>query len=595
MHFFLFFKLFYFSCFYVIIMVSWCFVIEVVSMAYFLKKTKQQNRLYLAIYESFYSPEVNGTKHRCFKSLGNIESIKANGIADPISFYSDEVKKLNEQRKSDRSNRKFNQKLISDVSPERFLGYFPLANILNTLDVEEHFGYMQSTCHFHFDVYDIFSSLVFARAVSPSSKLKTFHDILPSLFKPVAFSYDQLLDALGFIGSEYEKFVEIFTVATKENFGIDTKHTYFDCTNFYFEIDRETDFQRKGPSKEGRHDPIVGLGLLLDSDMIPIGMKMYPGNESEKPVFRKTIQALKKQNNIDGRTIQVADKGLNCARNIIEAIDNCDGYIFSKSVKQLPKTERTWIFLEDGYAPVYDDAGEIHYSFKSCIEEYKYSYIDDSGKTIRKKVKEKRIVTFNPKLQKKQLREIGRLVEKAKKCKASQAKKDEYGDSAKYIEFKSADGKKVIASLNEKAIQKDMELAGYNLLVTSEIRMDDREVYNAYHELWRIEESFRIMKSELDARPVYVQKEDTIKGHFFICYVTVLLIRLFQFKVLKGRYSTSEICTFMKEFRIVKINENRYINMTRASDFITNLAIITGQPITNYYLTDRQIKMMHTR
>ena len=90
-------------------------------------------------------------------------------------------------------------------------------------------------------------------------------------------------------------------------------------------------------------------------------MKMYPGNESEKPVFRKTIQALKKQNNIDGRTIQVADKGLNCARNIIEAIYTCDGYIFSKSVKQLPKTERTWIFLEDGYAPVYDDAGEIHY------------------------------------------------------------------------------------------------------------------------------------------------------------------------------------------------------------------------------------------
>ena len=119
------------------------------------------------------------------------------------------------------------------------------------------------------------------------------------------------LDAVEFIGSEYEKFVEIFTVATKENFSIDTKHTYFDCTNFYFEIDKENSFQRKGPSKEGRHDPIVGLGLLLDSNMIPIGMKMYPGNESEKPVLRKTIQDLKKQNNIDGRTIQIADKGLN--------------------------------------------------------------------------------------------------------------------------------------------------------------------------------------------------------------------------------------------------------------------------------------------
>lgn len=567
----------------------------VLSMAYFLKKTKQQNRIYLAIYESFYSPEVKGTKHRCFRSLGNIETLKANGIADPVSFYSGEVKKLNEQRKAEQVNRRLNQKLISDISPERFLGYFPLANILNTLDVEEHFGYMQSTRDFHFNAYDIFSSLVFARAVSPLSKHKTFHDILPSLFKPVDFSYDQLLDAVEFIGSEYEKFVEIFTVATRENFGIETKHTYFDCTNFYFEIDKENRFQRKGPSKEGRHDPIVGLGLLLDSNMIPIGMKMYPGNESEKPVLRKTIQDLKKQNNIGGRTIQIADKGLNCARNILEAIDHCDGYIFSKSVKQLSETERTWVLLENDYTPVYDGSGEIHYSYKSCVEEFEYSYTDDSGKKVKRKVKEKRVVTFNPKLQKKQVREISKLVEKARKCRAAQAKREEYGDSAKYIEFKSADGKKAITSLNEKAIQKDMESAGYNLLVTSEIKMDDQEIYNAYHNLWRIEESFRIMKSELDARPVYVQKEDTIKGHFFICYVTVLLIRLFQFKVLKNQYSTSDICTFMKEFKLVKINDNRYINMTRASDFITSLAIATGHPVTNYYLTERQIKMMHTR
>lgn len=576
-------------------MVSWCYAYRRSFMAYFLKKTKQQNRTYLAIYESFYSPEVKGTKHRCFKSLGNIETIKANGIEDPISFYSQEVRKLNEERKLEMTNRKLNQKLISDISPERYLGYFPLANLLNALDVEEHFDYMQSARRFHFHVYDIFASLVYARAVAPLSKHRTFHDILPSLFKPVDFSYDQLLDAVEFIGSEYEKFVEIFTVATRENFGIDTWHTFFDCTNFYFEIDKENDFQRKGPSKESRHDPIVGLGLLLDSNMIPIGMKMYPGNESEKPILRKTIQDLKRQNNISGRTIQIADKGLNCARNIIEATDNCDGYIFSKSVKQLPEAERTWVFLEEGYTSVYNESGEIQYRFKSCIEEFEYIYKDDTGKTIKKKVKEKRVVTFNPKLRKKQLREISKLVEKAKKCRASQAKREEYGDSSKYIEFKSTDGKKAIASLNEKAIERDMRSAGYNLLVTSEIKMDEKDIYSAYHNLWRIEESFKIMKSELDARPAYVQKEDTIKGHFFICYVTVLLIRLFQFKILKNKYSTSDICTFIKGFRLVQINENRYINMTRGSEFITNLAITTGQPITNYYLTDKQIKMMHTR
>lgn len=565
-------------------------------MAYFLKKSKQQNRTYLSIYESFYSPDVNGTKHRCFKSLGNIEKLKESGIDDPISFFQNEVNLLNEKRRAEMLNHKLNQKLISDVSPERFLGYFPLSNILNTLDVETHFNFMQSPRHFHFNVFDIFSSLVFARAVAPLSKYKTFHDILPSLFKPVNFSYDQLLDAVEFVGSEYEKFVEIFTVATQENFGVDTSHTYFDCTNFYFEIDQETAFQKRGPSKENRRDPIVSMGLLLDSNMIPIGMKLVPGNESEKPILRNIIHDLKDRNNIQGRTVQIADKGLNCAKNIIEAVDHCDGYIFSKSIKTLPQKEKTWVFLENGYKEVCDRFGEVLYQYKSCVDDFEYSYFDEETQAmIRKTVKEKRIVTFNPKLQRKKLLEINKMVEKAKKMKASQAKKEEYGECAKYVRFTDKEGKKARVMLNEEAIEKDRKFAGYNLLVTSEYKMKDRDIYEAYHNLWRIEESFRVMKSDLDARPVYLQKEDSIKGHFLICYAAILLIRLFQFKVLKNQYSTSEICKFMKEFRVVQVNDHRYINMTRSSPFISDLASILHLPITNYYLTDRQIKMMHSR
>ena len=156
-------------------------------------------------------------------------------------------------------------------------------------------------------------------------------------------------------------------------------------------------------------------------------------------------------------------------------------------------------------------------------------------------------------------------------------------------------GNKAKAEINEQKIESDRKLAGYNLLVTSEYNMDDKSIYEAYHNLWRIEESFRVMKSELDARPVYLQKENSIKGHFLICYITILLIRLFQFKVLKNEYSTSEICTFIKEFKVVQINDNRYINMTRSSKFIVQLAALLKQPLTNYYLTSKQIKLMHTR
>lgn len=564
-------------------------------MAYFLKVAKQQNRTYLSIYESFYSPDVKGTKHRSFKKLGNLDTLIASGIDDPISFFKKEVDKLNQERKLNLTNSKINQRLISEVSPEKYLGYFPLANILNSLDVEEHFEYMQSNRNFQFNVFDIFSSLVYARAVAPLSKYRTFHNVLPSLLNDVDFSYDQLLDAVEFLGSEYQKFVEIFTVATADNFGINTKHTFFDCTNFYFEIDKESEFQKRGPSKELRHDPIVGLGLLLDADMIPIGMRMYPGNQSEKSIIRNIINELKNQNNIDGRTVQIADKGLNCARNIIEAVNRCDGYIFSKSVKQLSKAEKQWVLLEDGYQDVVDSKGNIHYSFKSCIDSFTYEYTDEDGNKHTKIVKEKRVCTFSPKLQRKKLMEIDKMVEKAEKLRAFKAKKDEYGDSFRYIKFVDVDGKSAKAIMNIDKINSDRKLARYNLPVSSEYTMDDQKIYEAYHNLWRIEESFRVMKSELDARPVYLQKENSIKGHFLICYVTVLLIRLFQFKILNNEYSTSEICAFIKDFKLIQINENRYINTTLASYFITNLATILKQPITNYFITSKQIKMMHTR
>ena len=143
--------------------------------------------------------------------------------------------------------------------------------------------------------------------------------------------------------------------------------------------------------------------------------------------------------------------------------------------------------------------------------------------------------------------------------------------------------------MNQEAIDKDLKFAGFNLLVTSEIEMADKEIYSIYHNLWRIEESFKIMKSDLDARPVFLQKEDTIKGHFLTCYLAVLLERLFQFKVIDDKYSTSEIFNFIRTFRVVK-SEGRYINTTPYSDFIEELSGLFHLPLSNYHLSETQIK-----
>ena len=294
---------------------------------------------------------------------------------------------------------------------------------------------MQTATDFRFNIFEMMSSLIYARLVHPCSKSKTYVEIIPKLFEKHDFSLDQLYYGLEYIGSEYEKVIEIYNHQIRQRYPFDTSHTYFDCTNFYFEIDKEDDFRLKGKSKENKTEPLVGLGLLLDAHQIPIGMKLYPGNESEKPILRTVIDDLKQRNNITGRTIQVADKGLNCINNIVHALKNGDGYIFSRSVKTLSETEKIWVLLDNDYVDVKNETGEVLYRIKECEDDFIYTYTDTNGSTKKLKLREKRIVTFNPKLAEKQKYEINRQVEKAKNLKACQAKKSEYGDSAKYVSF----------------------------------------------------------------------------------------------------------------------------------------------------------------
>lgn len=565
-------------------------------MAYFLKKTNNKKGTYLQIYESYYDSERKAGAHRSYKPIGYVHQLQTEGIDDQIAFYKDEVQKLNQELRKKKQDEKARK--ISEESPEKLLGYFPLKNLCDSLRCKNYIDLMQTATSFRFNVFDMMTALVYARVIHPCSKLKTYIEVIPKLFEKYDFSLDQLYSGLGYIGSEYEKIIEIFNHQVALKYPFDTSHSYFDCTNFYFEIDREDDFRLKGPSKENKKEPIVGMGLLLDANQIPIGMKMYPGNESEKPVIRDIIDDLKQRNHISGRTIQVADKGLNCFENILHALKAGDGYIFSKSVKMLPDTEKIWVLLENDYVDVKNKKGEVLYRIKDCVDDFNYNYTDKDGHRKTLKLTEKRVVTFNPKLAEKQKLEINRQVEKAKKLRACEAKKSEYGDSAKYVTFIPTDKKgekmtgKVKVEINEKAIENAKKLAGYNMIVTSEIRMIASEIYAAYHNLWRIEESFRIMKSQLDARPVFMQKQETITGHFLICYLSVLLTRLFQIYVLKDEYSTEEIFDFIHDFRVAKISDRKYINLTRSSSFIKDLTVQTGLPLTSYFLGNEDINKM---
>ena len=556
-------------------------------MSYYLKKTKLKKGLYLQIYEGHHDKIKGYTKSTLYRTIGYYNALVEQGIEDPIEYFKREVEELNLNLKVEKENEKANVRHISSESYLKNVGYFPLKIILEDLGVKNYIDLFQSIRGFKFNLFEMISALVYSRVIAPCSKLQTHSEILPTLFKNYNFSYDQILEGCEFIGSEYEKFVELFTAQVQKKYGINTKITYFDCTNFYFEIDREDSFRKNGPSKENRKCPIVGLGLLLDEDMIPIGMKMYPGNQSEKPVFREVLTSLKSRNNIKGRTISVADKGLNSAENIIKAIKECDGYIFSKSIKLLPETEKIWVLLNNDWHDVKHSDGSIYYSYKECIDKFPYTYTQEDGKKVQIELTEKRVVTYSPKLAQKQRYEILKMVEKARHMCASQAKRSEYGESSKYITFnKESDKKeKVIPSLNDKAVDADLALCGYNLMITSELNMSAMNIYSVYHNLWRIEESFKIMKSYLDARPVFLQKEDTIKGHFFICYVGVLLTRLLQFKKLGNRYGTPELVHFMKTYKIAKTGESEYFNYSLESKIIDALAVEFNIPLNNLLLS----------
>ena len=558
-------------------------------MAYFLKKQRQGKQIYLAIYESFYSSDTKGTKHKCYKSLGSVNKLKETGINDPIAHFQKEVDELNKTSVSKK------EVLISDDPILKNLGYFPIKSLINKLDVKKTLDLFKLVNNFDYDLYTLITTLIYARCVKPCSKYKTYFEVIPSLFESVNYSYDQLLDGLSFIGNDYEKFVELFFKAYKDKYGSDTSKTYFDCTNFYFEIDKEDDFRRKGPSKENRKDPLVGLGLLLDANQIPIWMKLYPGNKSEKPVLREVINDLKDRDAKIGRTIHVADKGLNCAENIAFSKTNKDGYIFSKSVKQLPEVEKTWVLNNNDWKTVKDKDGQILYKYKSCVDDFSYSFIRDDKK-ISVKLKEKRLLTYNPSLAKKKLYEIDRMIEKARSLVLSKAKKSEFGESSKFVDFVVANKKTgeikddaICLSINEDKIKKEKELAGYNLIVTSEINIPDKELYATYHNLWRIEESFKVMKSDLDARPVYVQKEETIKGHFLICFLTVMLERILQFKIYDNKYTTNDLLNFFKDFSLVK-TDNGYINASKSTDFITDFTKETSLPLNHLNISETKLK-----
>ena len=199
-------------------------------MAYFLKKSSLKKGLYLQIYESYYNPDKKETSHRSHKALGYVGKLIDSGIDDPVSHFTDVVRKMNEDAKIAKLEERERQ--ISE-SPEKHLGYFLVKAAYEGLHVAKYLDFLQSIRGFRFSISSLMEALVYSRMIEPCSKSKTSKEVIPSLYGKYNFSYGQILDGVEFIGSEYEKIIEIFNHQVNQKYPSDTSTTYFDGTNFY--------------------------------------------------------------------------------------------------------------------------------------------------------------------------------------------------------------------------------------------------------------------------------------------------------------------------------------------------------------------------
>ena len=569
------------------------------EMAYFLRKTRRKNGdIYYQIYDSYYSAEERKNKNRSVEKLGLLSSLRREGESD--SECVQRLRGMVSERERDRSGKQAKQ--IDDNDELVNYGYFLLEGMVRHLDIRKQIDLLTLGSRIRFSLSDVLFSLADARVIDPCSKWKTFAEVFPLMYEDPTkkISLSQMYSGVCFLGTVVQDVVDILNAAIDKRFGRSLDRVYFDCTNYYFEIDCESGIKRRGPSKENRTSPIVSMALLLDSDLIPYQMEIFPGNESEKPRLPRALDRIREEKGKESKIIQVADKGLNCAENIRKCGKN-DGYIFSKAPKMMADKDLEWMFDEKDWTDVMDKNGEVSYRYKSVTDVYDYEFKDENGKTVKFTKAEKRVATFNPSLRKKQAIELTRQYDKAmKKTASAQIKEAVGGKNAKMVSVDAVSKKtgeeledaQIVLSGNKEKLEHDLKLAGYNILITSEVAMKESEIYDVYHKLWNIERTFRMMKTQLAARPAFASTDDGIRGHFLTCYTSIVLLRLLEKKVFSGQFTVEEIIEYIKKARAFRLSDNDYCNLLKRKDAAISEYIQkrTELPLLNKRLTDSKIK-----
>lgn len=559
-------------------------------MSLFLKTAKYKNgKTYLSIVDGY---RVDGkVKQKVYKKIGYLEDLEKQ-FDDPISHFKKEVEILKKQFIS-KITTTFDINQDNTFEDDTFnIGYAYLKTIFKELDINSVLKNKQYSSNIEYSLSRACELLTYSRILDPGS-IKYTYEHKNQFFEPFDLSLDDLYRCLNPLLDCKEDIFKTIWENTKEEYHRDASTSYYDCTNYYFEIDYDDEdiknedgeiikkgLRKRGPEKNHRPDPIVEMGLLLDKQGFPISYNLFSGNTSEKETLIPEIHNIKRRHNID-KVIVVADRGLNCSDNMIKMAgidldkENRDGYIYGQSVRGADQEFKNWILSGDyKIDKIIDDEGnEIIFKHKSRIYPKKmYITRDDKGLTKsgnKKKqsitVDQKQMVYYSQKYADKQKRDRQMVIEKAKdliKNPGAYTRATSYG-AAGYINNIKFDKETGVVSngselsLNIEKITEDEKLDGYYSIVTSEENLSDLELRNIYKGLSKIEETFKITKSEFNARPINVRLEDHIEAHFLICFIALVIIRILQDKI-NNKYTIKNLLENMKNFKCTHETGNLY-------------------------------------
>ena len=561
----------------------------------YLRKSKKPNgRTYLTIVQG-YRDENGKNRARTVKSLGYVDALEAE-FGDPVAHFEEECRRMTAEAARAEApiavqftaSKKIDKRAEGRVE----LGAaVPSAYLHRDLGIWSFFERKRTARGFSYDPCRILELLVWDRIAHPSSKHAAWQarERFP---RKCGFTADDVYRCLTYLDGNADALVSSMNASLEESRGPrDASCLYYDVTNYYFECEEEDGFRMRGVSKEHRPSPIVQMGLFLDSDGLPLGYELFPGNRNDMTTLLPAMSKAGVRDLPRGeRVVVVADKGLNTSANIAACVLDGNGYIFSQSVRKATKGLKSWVLDDAGY----EESASGSFKIKSRISEKAVYVAGEDGKRRRVMVPVKEVAFWSRDYFERSRRERAKVVEKSR---AAVARGDMSSAAAK-TSVRYAKDVPVVRETGEAAdhnwvidedrIAADEAMDGYYCIVTSEQDMDDREVIDAYRGLWRIEESFRVMKGDFDARPVYCSTESHIRAHFLVCYIALLAMRLMQLDT--GRkYSAAQISEALAGVTGHLMDRNLYLFDYR-TDLTDELAGAVGIDLSRQVLTRGQIR-----